>query len=897
LNITFKTQTAFVKITFLLTFILLKLLPAKAFTPCNEINSGVFFLIPANKCVDFSDKCAVSDRALVFVTGEIFLLTDTIPRKDSSLADEYLSETIHLLNIPVNTFRSLKNDSVGFRQLLPKKTALRKGITAADPLRSLKAAYVGLYEDQRKRFGQLIHPEAYFKEVERLKGIVNKDYLLNGIREMNSMTFKRPFQLQAFELSNTGQYAPLFPDTIRSYFINTFSVSSTMLLGGIPFAVSYQHQYNQMPAFDAMNRSLFSAKFDKTAYVNKLKSYIPDFDPKSLLPSTGNIWQTVKQKGELVLKQEIKAIETKFKGLLDTVTAFKQVENVFEKNVQTYVQEYLDPTYLQTITNATTAYTNYQQRITAGENIDTILFREVEKVVMRHKASQEVLAKITEHKRKWDDSGFGEKLKAEELLNVQKIQQVAKDPKAILKEAEKYVNLSQLQRLFLKFNKLNLGQSGVDMSPLTQQNYIGNGINGDLLTKRNMFFSFNGGRQKDMLSVFDKQFTNPLVNNESNSIGFRTGKGEIGKTFTHVSFYMYDQQQIANPGFTSSSPDRRTAVTTISSGFDLGAYGYVEAEVSRSSAGYKNSADPVDSMQQKVNPTEGLFNGNSIGESLAFSLNYKGEIEKFDLQHSIQISSTPNGYTNPGSTLLQRGQKKLAIDLKKYLLKRKLVLTLKANLKSFSFGTTDERKWIHSSYFVDARYKMKKGQSVSLRYQPNQFVQVTKGERQLYTKTERLAVDAVVGAKLFRKTYRNNFSLAYSNNAFALTAGSMASVKSLLLNTTQTLSFGKTALNVTGVYNYVNNTTDFVFFNSSLNCDAGISYTLLKHFSASSSIGYASTNGWYKQLSYKQGLSGNIHDRFDVSVYVDFRKNLKLYQPIYTGTTRAEFSLFYTIMR
>ena len=884
------------KITFLLTFLLLKLLPVKAFTSSSENDSSMFFSASLNNCVDFGNKCAPPNSPLILQTKEKHLLTDTVPREDSSSA-EIISSKIPFLNIPVTSFQQLKNDNNQLIQLLPRKAPLRKVIAAVDPLRSLKAAYVSLYEDQRKRFGQLIHPETYFNEVERLKGIVNKDYLLNGIREMNSMTFKRPFQLQEFELSNSGQYAPLFPDTIRSYFMNTFSVSSSMLLGGIPFAVSYQHQYHQVPAFDAMNRSLFSAKFDKTAYVNKLKSFIPDFDPKSLLPSTDNIWQTVKQKGELVLKQEINAIETKFKGLLDTATAFKQVENVFEKNVQSYVQEYLDPAYLQTITNATTAYTNYQQRITAGESIDTMLFKEAEKIVLRHKASQEVLVKITEHKRKWDESGFGEKLKAEELLNVQKIQQLAKDPKAVLKEAEKYVNLSQLQRLFLKFNKLNIGQTGVDMSPLTLQNYIGNGINGDLVTKRNTFLAFNGGRQKDMLSVFDKQFTNPLVNNESNSIGFRTGKGEIGKTFTHVSFNMYDQQQIQNPVFSSSSPDRRTVVATISSGFDLGAYGYVEAEVSRSSAGYKNNADPVDSMQQKVNPTEGLFNAHSIGESLAFSLNYKGEIEKFDLQHSIQISSTPNGYTNPGSTLLQRGQKNLAVDLKKYFFERKFVLTLKANLKSFSFGTTEEKKWIHSSYFVDARYKMKKGQSVSLRYQPNQFVQVTKGERQLYTKTERLSVDAVVGTKVFRKTYRNNLSLAYTSNSFALTQGSMASVKSLLLNTTQTLSFGKTALNITGVYNYVNNTTDFVFFNSSLNCDAGISYTLLKHFSASTSIGYASTNGWYKQLSYKQGLSGNLHEQFDVSIYVDFRKNLKLYQPIYTGTTRAEFSLFYTIKR
>lgn len=876
------------RITYLLTIVLLQLFAVKAFSATAATGSSMFFLWEKDKCVVFADKC-VRDTDNFFYDLNNLSVLDTLPVNDSSVYLKKAAADFFFLEKWHDTLTNLFT-----RPRLKKKMAM-PSFFMNDPLSSIKAAYAGLYDEQRKRLGQALTTSTYFKEVERLKGIVDKDYLMNAIREVNSMTFKKPLQMQGFHFSNTGQYVPLFPDTVRSYFFNDVSFDSKLLVGGVPFAVTYSYQYHQLTNAEGNRRPLLTARFDKNAYVKKIRSLIPDFDPSQFIDKPANIWETVKQQGQLVLQNEIKQISSRYSGLVDTSLQFANIEQVFDKQMQSYVQEYLDPVYLETIKNATATFEHFKQRSAAGEPIDSLLYREAAKVVLRHKASQEILAKIAEHKRKWDESGFGAKLKTEELLNAQKIQQIVKDPKVLLKEAEKYVQLNQFQKLFLQFDHLNIGQSGVETSALTLNNYIGNGINGDFLTKRNNYFSFNAGRQNDQLSLFDRPFTAPLTSNTNNAFGFKAGKGKPGKTYAHLSLNMFEQRNADLLNYIPSSPGRKTAVTTISTGFDLGAYGYLEAELSKSSASYTNIADATDSVQQKVMPMQGLLTMSTLGEGLAFSVGYKGAIEKIDLEQHIQFSSTPMSYSNPGSTLLQRGQTNLVIDLKKRFLDRRLVVTVKGNRKLFSFGGNEQRKWIYSSYLLDIRYKLTKGQSVAIRYQPNQFIQAVNKERVLYTKTERLAADATLGTKLWRRLYRHSFSLAYTNNFVTEQPGTITSVKSLMIQSAQTLQLKKNVLTVSSVYNYVNNQTNYVFFNSSFTCDGSIQYFIFKQISGTSGLGYAATNGWYKQLSYKQGLTGTVNERIAFTFYVDFRKNLKLYQPLYSGTARGEISFSYTI--
>jgi hypothetical protein len=88
-----------------------------------------------------------------------------------------------------------------------------------------------------------------------------------------------------------------------------------------------------------------------------------------------------------------------------------------------------------------------------------------------------------------------------------------------------------------------------------------------------------------------------------------------------------------------------------------------------------------------------------------------------------------------------------------------------------------------------------------------------------------------------------------------------------------------------------------VYFNSSVISEAGITYLLLKKISLSSAFSYNSVQGWYQQVGIKQTLSGQLNDRFNFNIFVDARRNLKLYQPLLYGLFRTDISINYLIKK
>jgi hypothetical protein len=190
-----------------------------------------------------------------------------------------------------------------------------------------------------------------------------------------------------------------------------------------------------------------------------------------------------------------------------------------------------------------------------------------------------------------------------------------------------------------------------------------------------------------------------------------------------------------------------------------------------------------------------------------------------------------------------------------------------------------------------------KGQSVSLRYQPVRSVRVENGIKHLNASTERLAANANIAAKIWSLQYRNYFTLAYQKNSYAYQGTGNALNKSLQFSSMQSFVIDKHVIYSNTSFNKVNNASAFIFFNTTFNTDLGITYSIGKNLSASSSVNYNSIEGWYQQIAIKQSLAGELSKKIKMDIYVDIGKNIKTYQPLPYSLFRAEWSLQYMFNR
>ena len=194
---------------------------------------------------------------------------------------------------------------------------------------------------------------------------------------------------------------------------------------------------------------------------------------------------------------------------------------------------------------------------------------------------------------------------------------------------------------------------------------------------------------------------------------------------------------------------------------------------------------------------------------------------------------------------------------------------------------------------LDARWKMRKGQHIGLRYQPNRMLRIEDGAKYTATAVDRISVETNLYKKIGRLSYRNYLTLGYQSNKYVYTSSDNIYSTSLQLSSFQSIAIGNRLLYANFSYTGANNRSQYVFFNSSLNADAGCSYIVLKKITASSGLVYASVSEWYNQLGVRQTISGQLSEKFSVNMYVDVKKNIRANQSSWNEPVRADISLRY----
>lgn len=703
--------------------------------------------------------------------------------------------------------------------------------------------------------------------------------------------FKNPVQLKSGRTDYQGIADSSYINSNNSFsYLSNISFNSDWLIAGISTIVNVQSQ--SWSDVDR-NRDLISVKFDKDNYLKNIQKKLNGkFDPASLLQLPVDAARRMADEAKNSLTNELKNLNDRYAGLLNTeLTSFATLENLSTLDVKSLRQQFLTPDIIKAVSDKENLLGMLQQKMNTGGKVNPDEIAALQREVVKLKAVQEFIGKVAEHKQRWESSGLLKKLKESDLLQKEKIRQLVNDPATIRKMAKQLLSLKGAEKLFLNINRLDIGQNALSLSPMSFRSFLSNGVVTEFLNKGKSFLVM-AGKQRDFNSILDYTFSSNLFSNS----GFaKAARVELRKTKTyssHVALSSFNQSLSNALTPFNAATFRQILVTTISNEFAIGQKGFFTFDLSRSASQYQRSSGPTDSTLDNKNPLSGILSGDNLLANTAISVKYADEFAASGLSYQVNFSKVANGYANPGNTFLSNGSAELGFNLRKTFLKNKIQLSVRANGREYSFGENDNRKWRSIYTTLDARWKMKKGQYVSLRYQPTRMTRVEESFKQVVTSVERLSFDANVQKKLKKTIYRNLVTVAYLRSSYIFSQSSIRNT-SWTVNSFQNLSIGKNMLFINTAYNKAVNQTGFVYLNSSFVTETGFSYPLFGKIFMSSGLTYNSTEGWFKQLGVRQSISGQLGDKFSVSVFLDARKNLSLYQPLWSQPVRADVALRY----
>jgi hypothetical protein len=746
------------------------------------------------------------------------------------------------------------------------------------------------------------------RKTQQLKTLNEKNIFISAASSLKKSTEKHLAELTKKIKAETGkQLSPSFKlkqgevfytgvsDTSyrysNPYYQGNFEMSSEWTVASIPVVVSLQNQYYSDNG-DYLNDN-FVFRFDKDAYLQQVKKQMGSrFDPSALVKDMRDPAELLRTQATGLLKTDLDAISKQYSGVLDKdiESLTGSVAGVFSVDTRQLRQKYFNAKSVAEVEQHEKILSSLRHKANLGEKVDEQQLASLTQSIVRQKALQEFVRKIDEHKSRWESSGVLKKIKEFDLLKKNRIAALFNDPSTIRKKAKEILSLNGLQKLFLNINRLNIGRDALSLSPMSFNHFLHSGVSTEFVNNKGNTVMLVAGRQKDFNSPVDYGFEGNLFSNNSQVKAARLGLGASKVSSSHIGVSSFRQSLGGASGLSFNPNDfREVLVTTLSNELKMGERGSISIDLSRSATAYSNNRDGV----KPQSSLSRILGADNFMSNTAIAIKYADENIEKGLSYQFSFNKAANGYSNPGNSFLNSGSTEVGTQVRKSLLKNKMQLSFRGNVRDYKFNDELDRHWRNVYMVADVKWRMKKGQYFSLRYQPNRMTRIEEGKRSVVSSMHRLSIESSLYKKIAKIGYRNYLSLAYQDNNYTLSPSENISNTSLQLNSFQNITLGKNLVFVNLVYNRSLDPSTYVYFNTSLNVDAGYSFMLWKKIMVSPGIVYASVNEWYRQIGVRQSVSGQINDKFSVSVYVDARKNLVVKQVMWDSPVRADFSIRY----
>lgn len=506
---------------------------------------------------------------------------------------------------------------------------------------------------------------------------------------------------------------------------------------------------------------------------------------------------------------------------------------------------------------------------------------------------QELFKEIQKVQQSLTDSGLDpEKLDLLEKVAQGKISQRELE-NFFVSELSKGKNMGFLQKSYTQLREFQAGNFGQQLpgSFLNRDLFL-NGFNFSLRTARGPV-SVGVSTNRDLNSSKDAGFNSSTYSIPKlysylsvPTTNFSFGSGKLSWVGT------YDRQFNGNIGFAQNALPRNNMVFTLSQAFNFSKAGTLTFDVSKSSTQYKELAAFGPDQLMIDRNTNGNYFRDDFLQTMSVGLNHSIDAKKMGLRSSVFVNYAGSGFQNPGQQGIGNLNLRFGGNIRKNFFHNKMTLSLRSDFKNMPISATDNSHWSNHNIQFDSRFRISRSTNLGFKYIDNGVDKVSQSNTPVYA-AKKLQLDLNSNYKLFGQRGFSHVSIAQQEIANPLSLGNSSLMQ---LNCVQTVVFKNFSLSGNVFYNRELNANTIL--GNMLNSDASLQYLLFRGVSMSSGLSYLDNQNLARQAGIKQSIQFMLKKHFDISAYIDLRKNLitPTYPDLFS-TNRGELSIRYYLDR
>ncbi len=643
-------------------------------------------------------------------------------------------------------------------------------------------------------------------------------------------------------------------------------------MANIPFDISYNNLFSFGGMQDEyMTGGLFKVNFNREAYLQKINSRLQTFyDLKKFFLKEIDLESAMR----IYVDQRMNSI----RGSLDSLYG-KTIAGVLPRNISVDQLVQLDSNQLKRLFNTE----EIQRELMTG--VDST----VRTALQKQQAGDAAIAKVMELKRELE-SGVParEQLERFDQVKAQLSKWVNTDESRI-RNAKELFPLSGWQRFFLRVKELNVGSFGTDVSAASVSGLFMQGGAASFLNKGKMLMMGLGTRT-DGSGMKDAFLTENASPNKYAMQFIRLGKGAMEGDHTHMTLLNANSRDNHQRQMNQQFLPRNIFVGTVSQQLELGEYGVIKGDFSKSNSQYAGvtAGNNGYAVSQKA-AAMSFF--NDFWQTVSLGLQYSGEVREWGLSQRVYASYAGMGYNNPGTPFGTRGAWQYGVDVRRRWKFHRMVTGFRADLRDIQ--SAFDAKWKSRQYTADVQFRVKRNWTFNTRMMQSSMAGSGAGKSLSGFLTRQLSLTSQYSGHIGSLPASNLVVAGLQQMRFT-TEG--VPLNSLLANVSvaENIVIRQHILSLNLFYN--RDVKQNALYGNLLNMDAGWSYQLLKGMHCTSGLTFLDNTGIVTQLGLRQTVGYELIPGLHASVYVDCRKNFYSSPQNYLfGTFRSEFSLQYLI--
>ncbi len=663
----------------------------------------------------------------------------------------------------------------------------------------------------------------------------------------------------------------------RAEAINNVTLVGQVKLFKVPLALDFSNNTNEFNEINPLRDGLFKMNFDRSQIQNPYKN---DFNKYTRFKQN-------RLSGLDMADFLKKRISEKLRSAaLGNLSEFPEFESVLKDKDRLNELLSLDE---QQLRKRLDVLLSEQKRAGSGkvDSLSTAKKRQLQEQSERRKA--EVTEVVLSLKRDMEENGLDQG----RLLLVQNFisnQGSMKDLESLFEnEMNQSDRTSTFSKAYSKVKKMQLGNFSQEMpGSFLNEDIMVRGLSVDVKTQRGPV-TLGLGLNKDTGMPKDANFNGSLYDAPKllTYVGvpvtnFSFGRGKISWVGG------FSQQRASGFSQLNSVPKNGLAFT-VSQDLLMKDLGQFTVEMSKSSTQYRNlSVNESDKMVLNQDLRMGNYFRDDVFETMSFGVKHRFDLRKFGLSSNTFVSYSGLGFQNPAQQGYGNMGLRMGTAVKKNFMKNKLVLNARGDIKNTNISATSGAHWSNYNLQLDSRFRLSRNATLNLKYAENGVDKIERGSTPVYS-SHKLQADFTGNYQIGAS---HGFSYLSVGRQLMVNPGTVINTSFLTMNYAQSVILKSCTLSANAFYN--KELSGIQILGDMLNTDFGCQYNLSKNLNVSSAVTYLDNQRIARQVGVRQTAQLSLVKNFDISAFIDLRKNLidPLYPDLF-ATGRGELSIRY----